>query len=165
MKRVLQRLDVYIHGDRLHETKTIEIIYKERSERDIKSSVEIPDHLRKTFGTQREIRKKAEPSPNAPLLKRLNRNPQILEVVKFSKEELPRFKLEERKITKFPKIAEQLLQQDRKVRKIQPMKYHIRPQMPSLPSLEPWLQKYARDERNERNERNEKGPQDKQENP
>lgn len=145
MKRVLQRLDVYIHGDRLHQAKTIEIIYKERSERDIKSSVEIPDHIRKSFGTQRETRKKVDPSPNAPLLKRLNRNPQVLETVRFAREKLPHFKLEERKLTKFPKIAEQLLQQDRKVRKIQPMQYHIRAKMPLLPSLEPWLQQYGKD--------------------
>ncbi len=144
MKRVIQRLNVYIYGDRLHKAKTIEIIYKERSEREIKSSVDIPEHTRKTFGNQRDIRKKAEASPNAPLLKRLNRNPQVLDTVRFSREKLPRFTLAERKITKFPKIAEQLLQQDRKVRKIQPMKYHIRAKMPSLPRLEPWLQEYGK---------------------
>ena len=144
MKRVLQRLDVYIHGDRLHTAKTIEIIYKERSERDVQSTVDIPDHTRKTFGEQRESRKKVEAGPNAPLLKRLNRNPQVLEVGYFSRSKLPRFTLAERKISKFPKIAEQLLQQDRKVRKIQPMKYHLRAEMPLIPSLEPWLLRYGK---------------------
>ena len=144
MRRVVQRLDVYIHGDRLHKAKTIEIIYKERSERDIQSLVELPDHTRKTFGTQREIRKKAEPSPNAPLLKRLNRNPQVLDVGYFTREELPRFALSERTIMKFPKIAEQLLQLDRKVRKIQPMKYHLRAETIRIPSIEAWLEQYGK---------------------
>mgnify|MGYP006086612337 CR=1 FL=1 len=144
MKRVLQRLDVYIHGDRLHQAKTINIIYKERMEREVQSSVDIPDHIRKAFGKQRETRKKVETSSNAPLLKRLNRNPQVLEVGRFVKAKMPRFKLEERKIVKFPKITEELLQQNRKVRKIQPMRYHIRAKTISIPSIELWLESNAK---------------------
>ena len=151
MKRVLQRLDVYIHGDRLHQAKKIEIIYKERMEREVQSVVDIPDHIRKAFGKQRETRKKVETGPNTPLLKRLNRNPQVLEVGRFVKEKLPRFRLEERKIVKFPKIKEQLLQQNRKVRKIQPMRYHIRAKTISIPSIELWL------ENSENNPANAKG--------
>ena len=139
MKWVEQRLDVYIHGDRLHKARTIEIVYKERSERDIQSKVEIPDHSRKTFGTTRETRKKVEASPNAPLLKRLNRNPQVLQEGRFTREKLPRFQLSERKIEKFPKITEELLQLDRKIRKIQPMQYHIYPKTITIPTVDSWL--------------------------
>jgi hypothetical protein len=144
MKRVLQRLDVYIYGDRLHQAKTINIIYKERMEREVQTTVDIPDHIRKAFGKQRETRKKVETSSNAPLLKRLNRNPQVLEVGRFVKAKMPRFKLEERKIVKFPKITEELLQQNRKVRKIQPMRYHIRAKTISIPSIELWLENNAK---------------------
>lgn len=139
MKRVLERLDVYIHGDRLHTMKPVDIVYRERMSRDIKSKVEIPDHARKTFGTFRNIRKTVEVSPNAPLLKRLNKNPQTLEKAYFRKEKLLRFQLQERKRVVFPKIIEELLQIDRKVRKIQPMQFHIRPATITIPSIEEWL--------------------------
>ena len=139
MNRVFQRLDVYIHGDRLHKARTIELVYKERQQRKIISSLELPDHSRKSFGNFRPNRNTVEPSPNAPLLKRLNTNPQQLDVGYFTREKLLKPSLDERKISKFPKISEELLQQQIKVRKIQPMKFHIQAESIQIPSVDQWL--------------------------
>ena len=35
MRRVVERLNIAVHGDRLHKARTVEIVYKERMEREV----------------------------------------------------------------------------------------------------------------------------------
>ena len=140
MNSVFHRLDVYIHGDWLHRQRQVDIVYKERMEREISwSKIEIPDHLRADRTKIRETRRTADPSPNAPLLKRVVKTPTTLEKGYFSKFAIPRMKLEGRAAIVFPKIIQEELIKDKKIRKIRPMEYHIIAKTEKRPSVEQWL--------------------------
>ena len=141
MNRVFHRLDVYIHGDWLHSQRKVEIVYKERMDREISwNKVETPDHLRPDITRTRENRNIANPSPNAPLLKRVVKTPPTLEKSYFSRFEIPRMKLEGREAIVFPKIVQEELIKDKKIRKIRPMEYHIIAKTEKIPSVEQWLE-------------------------
>ena len=139
IKKAIKRLDVYVVGDRLHQKKSVEQLCHKRLERDVQSKVEIPDHLRKENHKLRPSRKKAEAAPNAPLLKRMVRNPQSLEKDYFRKVEMERMRLEPRERITFPQIVKEELRRDKKVRKIQAMSYHIQPSTINIPKIDEWL--------------------------
>lgn len=142
MKRVFQLLDVYILGDRLHTPKTIEIIYKERQEREL--SLEQFESNTTVFEIQttrfKDTQKIANAGPNAPLLKRIVKNPQALQVGSFVKSDIPKFTLEKREAIRFPTTIQDELKVDRKIRKIRPMDEHFYPESPTIPSVDEWLQ-------------------------
>jgi len=139
MKKAFERLDIYVVGDRLHVCGKIESLCHKRLERDQQTSIEIPDHLRKERHQLRKSRKTVEAGPNAPLLKRMVRNPQSLERGYFTKTAVERLSLESREKIVFPRIVKEELQRDRKIRKIQPMNLHIQPATVTVPSIEEWL--------------------------
>ena len=141
MKKAFKRLDIYVCGDRLHEPKKVEMITKRRSDRTIESKVVIPDHIRKQNHQIRKIRKSVEAAPNAPLLKRMVRNPQSLDRGYFVRVQTKRISIESREEIRFPRVVKEQLERDRKVKKIQPMAYHLRPTTLTIPSVEEWLEK------------------------
>ena len=139
MKKALERLDIYVHGDRLHEPKKVELISRKRSQRDVQPKVDIPDHFRKEVHKPRASRKRVEAGPNAPLLKRVIRNPQSLDKGYFTKHSVERMVIQAREKVVFPRIVKEELQRDRKIRKIQPMKLHPKATTVQIPSVDEWL--------------------------
>jgi hypothetical protein len=140
MKKAFERLDIYVCGDRLHKPKKVELVSKRRSERTLQSKVEIPDHLRVQRHKTRKIRKSIEAAPNAPLLKRMVRNPQALDRAYFVRVDSERLTLDTREKIRFPRIVQEQLNRDKRVKKIQPMKLHLRPTTVTIPSVEEWLE-------------------------
>ena len=139
IKKAIERLDIHVAGDRLHQKNPVEQLCHKRLARDVQSKVEIPDHLRKVRHKPRESRKRVEAGPNAPLLKRMVRNPQSLEKDYFKKVDVERMQLQPRERITFPQIVQEELRRDKKVRKIQAMSYHLQPATINIPSVDEWL--------------------------
>ena len=139
MKKAFERLDIYVAGDWLHSKRKVEEVCQERMERDVQSQIEIPDHLRQERHIPRRSRKTVEAGPNAPLLKRMVRNPQSLDRGYFKPLQIERLTLQERAKIVFPRIVKEELQRDRKVRKIRPMDLHVQPKTVTVPTIEEWL--------------------------
>ncbi len=140
MQRVLNRLAVFIHGDRLHKLRVVDIIYRERMEREAGfGQIEIPDPPVKRTGEYRETRNVTDPSPNAPLLKRVVQNPFVLERGYFTKASVPRCRIEPRNKIVFPKIVQEQLKKTNKIRTIRPMELHVRPEVLMIPTIDSWL--------------------------
>jgi len=145
MRRVLDRLDVFILGDRLHKTRTVDIVYRERMEREIGfGQIEIPDPPVKRTGAIRHVRNVVDASPNAPLLKRVVQHPFSLERGYFQRAKIPRCRIEARKRIEFPKFVQEELRKPFKIRTIRPMEMHHHPQTPVIPSVDSWLQSNTR---------------------
>ena len=141
MRRVFNRLDVLVHGDRLHRARTVDIVYRERMEREIGfGQIDIPEPPVKRTGTIRHTQNVADPSPNAPLLKRVVQNPFALERGYFQRSKMPRCRIEPRKRIEFPKFIQEQLQKPFRIRTIRPMEMHHHPQTPKIPSVDSWLQ-------------------------
>ena len=140
MRRVVERLNIAVHGDRLHKARTVEIVYRERMERDIGfQTVEIPEPKQTRTGKYRASQSIVDPSPNAPLLKRVVQNPFSLEKGSFKRADLPRVKIQPREKIVFPQFVREQLQKETKVRTIRPMEMHFRAKAPTIPTVEGWL--------------------------
>ena len=140
MRRVFERLDVCIPGDRFHKKRAVDIVYRERMEREIGfGQIEIPDPPVKRTGKLRETQNTTDPSPNAPLLKRVVQHPFVLERGYFSKASIPRCRIEPRKKIVFPKFVQEQLKKTNKIRTIRPMELHLRPEVPKIPTIDGWL--------------------------
>ena len=140
MRRVVERLNISVHGDRLHKARTVEIVYRERMERDIGfQAVEIPEPKQTRTGKYRASQNTVDVSPNAPLLKRVVQSPFSLEKGYFKRADLPRVKIQPREKIVFPQFVREQLQKDTKVRTIRPMEMHFRAESPTIPTVEGWL--------------------------
>lgn len=140
MRRVVDRLNIAVHGDRLHKARTVEIVYRERMEREIGfQSIDIPEPKVTRTGKYRATQNTVEPSPNAPLLKRVVQHPYALERGYFQRADLPRMKIQAREKIVFPKFVQEQLQKETKVRTIRPMEMHFRAKTPSIPTVDSWL--------------------------
>ncbi len=140
MRRVVERLNIAVHGDRLHKARTVEIVYRERMERDIGfQTVEIPEPKQTRTGKYRASQNTVDASPNAPLLKRVVQNPFSLEKGYFKRADLPRVKIQPREKIVFPQFVREQLQKETKVRTIRPMEMHFRAKSPTIPTVERWL--------------------------
>lgn len=140
MRRVVERLNILVHGDRLHESRTVDIVYRERMERDIGfQSIQIPEPKVTRTGKYRPISNVADPTPNAPLLKRVVQHPFALERGYFKRSDLPRVKIQPREKIVFPKFIKEQLQKQTKIRTIRPMELHIQAKSPFIPSVDTWL--------------------------
>ena len=103
MRRVVERLNIAVHGDRLHKARTVEIVYRERMEREIGfQTVDIPEPKQSRTGKYRASQNTVDPSPNAPLLKRVVQHPYALEQGYFKRANLPRVKIQPREKIVFP---------------------------------------------------------------
>ena len=144
MRRVLDRLDVLIHGDRLHQLRTVDIVYRERMEREVGfQTVDIPEPKVTRTGKYRESRNTVEAAPNAPLLKRIVQHPFSLERAYFKRANIPRVKIEPRAKIVFPQFVKEQLQKETKIRTIRPMEMHIQAKSPTIPTVESWLTQTA----------------------
>ena len=144
MRRVVERLNIAVHGDRLHKARTVEIVYRERMEREVGfQTVEIPEPKQTRTGKYRASQNTVDASPNAPLLKRVVQNPFSLEKGYFKRADLPRVKIQPREKIVFPQFVREQLQKDTKVRTIRPMEMHFRAESPTIPTVERWLQEVS----------------------
>ena len=85
-----------------------------------------------------------DPSPNAPLLKRVVQHPYALEQGYFKRANLPRVKIQPREKIVFPQFVREQLQKETKIRTIRPMEMHHHPEIPVIPSVDAWLQSNKR---------------------
>lgn len=122
--KLLSRLDVNPLGDRQHRLgKAVKIsmqrekVAKEKS----KPNVELPDHSRKKIHEVRSSRNIVSIGANTPLLKRLVKYPQTIDIQEFSKIDMPKIKPEKRperqRFSKAMKMRHQG-KEDRVVKKI-----------------------------------------------
>ena len=144
MRRVVERLNIAVHGDRLHKARTVEIVYRERMEREIGfQTVDIPEPKQTRTGKYRASQNTVDPSPNAPLLKRVVQHPYALEQGYFKRANLPRVKIQPREKIVFPQFVREQLQKETKIRTIRPMEMHFRAASPTIPTVEKWLLKQS----------------------
>jgi nicotinamide mononucleotide adenylyltransferase len=136
--RLFERLDMFVLGDRLHTKKAV---VKKAEKR-----LEEKELLLKTHDYQREVRHDiksyrhtANPSPNAPLLKRMVKNPQVLDIGFFSRISLQRLKLVDRPKPVYTKEVRDILRLDRRARKMRPMELHPKLDQRDIPSINEWL--------------------------
>ena len=140
MRRVVERLNIAVHGDRLHKARTVDIVYRERLEREIGfKAVDIPEPKQTRTGKYRPSQNTVEPSPNAPLLKRVVQYPFALEKGYFKRANLPRVQIQPREKIVFPQFVREQLQKETKIRTIRPMEMHFRAASPIIPTVEDWL--------------------------
>ena len=136
--QAFKRLDIAVLGDRLHkkgklETKAVKRLEsKEPILRITKPSKRI------VYGVKK-MRKSVEPQPNAPLLKRIVKNPQGLDVGYAQKIKLERAKLEKRLVYEPDTTLRDYLRSDKRVRKMRPMELYEKAYVPSRPRIEEWI--------------------------
>lgn len=138
--KALDRLDIYIVGDRLHAKSDVEkkavqrLQEKEQILRITKPSKRI------VYGIK-SYRKTVDPQPNAPLLKRIIKNPKTLDLGYMVRKKRPRAKPEKRIVYQTDNTLRDYLRADKRVRKMRPMELHIRAELPKRPSVEIWIKK------------------------
>ena len=91
--KLLSRLDVNPLGDRQHRLgKSCKSIYAARKVAKEKSqpNVELPDHTRNKMHEVRNSRNIVSIGVNTPLLKRLVKYPQVIDIQEFSKIDMPK---------------------------------------------------------------------------
>ena len=134
----LRWLDVYVVGDRLHR-KGRQAQEAERRLRKKEPRVQVPDHTRRKLHQPRSTRRTVDPHPNAPLLIRLVKNPERLDITSFRRITLEKVKLEERQRPElFGTAVRQELRKNKQVRKMRPMALHLRPCKIDRPPVEEW---------------------------
>ena len=133
-----KRLDISVLGDRLHkrsklEKKTVKRLEsKEQILRISKPSKRI------VYGVKK-IRKSIEAQPNAPLLKRIVKNPQGMDVGYAKKIKLVKAKPEKRLVYQKDTTLRDYLHSDKRVRKMRPMDLYKKAYIPSIPRIDDWI--------------------------
>ena len=85
------------------------------------------------------MKKRVEPQPNAPLLKRIVKNPQGMDVGHAQKIKLVKAKLEKRLVYETDTTLRDYLHSDKRVRKMRPMELYEKAYVPSRPKIEEWI--------------------------
>jgi hypothetical protein len=135
---LLERLDLYVLGDRLHRERAVEqLACKRLIEK--KPQVEIPDHLQPRRHKVRVSSRTPSVTPNAPLLKRLVKNPQQMDRGHFTRSRLDRYQLQKRERPSAAALFREAMAVDRRVEKIRPMELHLKPVARLRPSVGEWL--------------------------
>lgn len=135
----LSRLKRPIVGQRLHEPRPV-VERAEARSRIQPPAIEIPDHTRDTEVRIRSNRRQADPSPNAPQLVRLNRNPFPLHRGSFERTPLVTMSLarpERASVTKLVDAARAAY--IKPTAGPRPTDLHLRPQPRQRPSVAAWL--------------------------
>ena len=141
--KALDRLNIYIIGDRQH----VERVVQKKAAVRLKEKKQI---LRITKPSKRIVygvkacRKTIEPEPNAPLLKRIIKNPKSLELGYMVRKKRMRGKPEKRIVYQTDSTLRDYLHSDKKVRKIRPMDLYHKAEIPERLSVEEWLKKRKR---------------------
>ena len=135
--KALNRLDVYILGDRLHRENKIEALMKQRLAQK-EQILRVNERKKRIVYGVKTYRKKIEPGPNAPLLKRIVKNPRPLDPGYSVRRKLPRAELEHREKMKRDTSISEYLKKDKKVKKMRPMELHLRPSINKRPTVDHW---------------------------
>ena len=138
--KALDRLDVYIIGDRLHAKGDVEKKASKRLE-EKEQILRITKPSKRIVYGVKSYRKTVEPQPNAPLLKRIIKNPKTLEIGYMTRSKRQRAKPEKRLVYQADNTLRDYLRSDKRVRKMRPMELHHRPHIPKRPSIDGWLKK------------------------
>ena len=136
--KCLERLELYVLGDRLHRTREVE---RKATSRLIEKKMILKTHDYSTEAKHgvRDMRKSVEAGPNAPLLKRIIRNPRGMETGSFAKSDVLRPRLEPRVKHTPNREVSKLMRADKKIRKIRPMSLHIKPKRDERLTVSHWL--------------------------
>ncbi|MBM74965.1 MAG: hypothetical protein CMK59_06170 [Proteobacteria bacterium] len=150
--RIFDRLNVNLLGKRLHRERQVEKQYQRRLEESIertKQRIEIPDHTRVEKHKMRPARKRVSAEPNTPLLKRLVKSPQVLDVVRFSKIKSEKALPERRpERSSFAEVSVQRRKtaKNRGLVRHRAMDLYIKAETVQIPSVDSWLKQYKRSE-------------------
>ena len=137
--KCLERLNVFVLGDRQHRQRLVERQAEARlTEKDM--ILKTHDYKTDVKHKIRNIRKSVEAGPNAPLLKRIIRNPRGMEPGYFEKSDFQRPRLQSRPKFKPNREVSKVLRTDKKIRKIRPMSLHIKPKRDERLTVSHWLQ-------------------------
>ena len=143
---LFERLNVVPLGDRLHRERDVEKEYQRRLEESLKRCqprIELPDHTMKEHHKTRLPRKNVFAEPNTPLLKRLVKNPKVLEVSRFKKMSSEKAIPERRpERALFANVAKQrrALSKNRGLIRYRAMDLYIKAATVKIPSVNVWLQ-------------------------
>ena len=142
---IFERLNIAPLGDRLHRERDVEKEYQRRQD-DARSRcqprIELPDHTRKEHHKTRSPRKNVFAEPNTPLLKRLLKSPQVLEVSRFKRSASEKAIPERRPDrASFANVAIQRrsISKDRGLVRYRSMDLYIKAETIKIPSVELWL--------------------------
>ena len=138
--KALNRLDVYILGDSLHREKKIEELVKRRLE-EKEQILRVSERKKRIVYGVKTYRKKIEPAPNAPLLKRIVKNPRSMDPGYSVRTKLPKAELVHREKMKRDTTISDYLKRDKKIRKMRPMELHLRFVMIERPTVDSWAKK------------------------
>ena len=138
--KALNRLDVYILGDRLHRENKIEEVVKRRLE-EKEQILRINERKKRIIYGVKTYKKKIEPGPNAPLLKRIVKNPRSMDPGYSVRTKLPKAELVHREKMKKDTTIADYLNRDKKIRKMRPMELHPRVVALARPSVDSWAKK------------------------
>ena len=137
--KCVQRLDIYVLGDRQHALPAVAVAANQRLQ-EKEPTVVLPDHTRPARGKTRKFRDAPTPGPNVPQqIRMVMRNPQTLDIGYFNREKILKLELEERRPAEYPKDVQEYLKRDRRVRKMRPMELHHRASTVSIPSVDDWF--------------------------
>lgn len=137
--KCIQRLDIYVLGDRQHALPTVAHAANQRL-LEKEPTVVLPDHTRPARGKTRQFRDTPTAGPNVPQqIRMVMRNPQTLDIGYFTREKILKLELEERMRAEYPKDVQKFLKRDRRVRKMRPMELHHRAFTVDIPSIDEWF--------------------------
>jgi len=129
---------VFVLGDRQHRQRVVERQAEARlNEKEM--ILKTHDYTTEEKHKIRPIRKSVEAGPNAPLLKRIIRNPRGMETGYFEKSDFQRPRLQARLRFKPNREVSEILRADKKIRKIRPMSLHIKPKRDERLTVSHWL--------------------------
>ena len=138
--KALDRLNRYIIGDRLHTDRKIQKKAQLRTKE--------KEQLVRTFEPSKRIvygvksyRTSIEPGPNAPLLKRMIKNPQPLDRGYMVRTKIERAKPQKRLVYQQDTSLRDYFASDKKIKKMRPMDLYQKAQTPEIPSIEDWLRR------------------------
>lgn len=142
--KAMDRLDVYILGDRLHKDRSIQQKADQRLQ-EKEQILRISKRSERIVYGVKDCTKTIEPQPNAPLLKRIIKNPKSLEVGYMVRTARMRAKPEERASYQRDTTLQEYFLADKRVRKMRPMELYYKAEIPDRVSVEEWLKKQKRE--------------------
>ena len=147
---IFDRLNIAPLGDRLHRERQVEKEYQRRfdeAQKRVKPRIELPDHTRSELHKTRSPRKSVFAEPNTPLLKRLVKSPQVLEISRFkrlsSEKAIPERRPDR---ASFANVSKQrrTVSKSRGLTRYRAMDLYVKAETVTIPSIEMWLKQKQR---------------------
>lgn len=142
--KAIDRLDVYILGDSLHTDRYVQKKADQRLQ-EKEQILRLSERTKRIVYGVKDFSKTVEPQPNAPLLKRIIKNPKSLEVGEMVRTPRMRAKPEEREKYQRDTTLQEYFLADKRVRKMRPMELYYKAEIPERISVEEWLKKQKRE--------------------